>query len=1066
MSETQEQVLERILAALQSEESNDRLAALHDLAKLNYSSPAILQCIERMALNDQMNAVQSEARKALSSSAHRYIQGRLASLSRNERQHLLEEIETWKEDGLIRPEQAEILRQRYNFDFVPTTTPPVPAVASTPKIPPPAVSIPPEPAGPHPTLTERLLSQASVNIFLYLGAFLVIGAALILAALVEAARLPILLGVTVIFAASAIGLKKHLPQPSFALFIVFSFLLPILASVLADSLNLSDGAANFYWTTVYFGMAAIWAFSAWFYASRLFSLASFVSLTLAFLFFAEIFNAPTDWNVFSVMPAALIGLFGVRLLQGWKGQRFGLTLFVSAQILQAIVLLVSVSSIAIHLFSSDATFSDWAAITLTWLAAASFYAWSDSLFPSFLFPWASAACLLPISWLILQIFNASALMQIIGLFIWGTVFAFGSEFLNRQSVQKNHKFYLPLLFGSGPLFIAAALWGLSEKTLYGFICLTGMAIAYTVLHSLHPRGLVWMVALISGVAAYLVFFELPFLVNTNIQIGYKYLAISLLLGVPELLFKLPLATTESWRWPPFALGAFTTLLNMGLALIIADNVGVSAVIFTAYALFFAAYSLHFHRPVLGYLATASAALAMNFTLLHFDVHQWLPIFTGLAVSYFIAGFLLRGNEKTRAWGSMLRISGLMLGTIIALIALFTLKETGGWYILIVGALSVIETFVQPEDRIEMATPVLFSMAAFLILRDIHVTDFPYHLLAISLVWLITDAIYSRTLKPRRLAIVTRLAGGLIAGTNVLALLIPGTDAKQAALCFGVYAVFFAAYSWFYRKPLLGYAATASLPLSVFFTLRTLSRDNWLYEIVAIAVLFYAAGYVIRRRENLQGWSQMLLLSGLGIGTINSFSAPLRVGLDAAIPVAIAATLFAAEAFAHRNVWLGFPANLLYLEAYFLILIWSKVDEPQFFSVGTAILGMLMHYLLTRAGSKTGAFLTGMFSQLVLLGTTYIQLFSTERLGFFVVIFFQALAVLAYGIVIRSRSLVITPIIFIVLSVFTVIYGALKGISTVILIGCTGVILLLLGILAVVLRERLIKIGGHFGNWQA
>ena len=143
-----------------------------------------------------------------------------------------------------------------------------------------------------------------------------------------------------------------------------------------------------------------------------------------------------------------------------------------------------------------------------------------------------------------------------------------------------------------------------------------------------------------------------------------------------------------------------------------------------------------------------------------------------------------------------------------------------------------------------------------------------------------------------------------------------------------------------------------------------------------------------------------------------------------------------------------------------------MDQPQFFSVGTALLGMLMHYLLTRAGSKTGASLTGMFSQLVLLGTTYIQMFSTQQFSYFVVIFLESLAVLAYGIVARSRSLIIAPILFIVISVFTVLYTALKGISTVILIGGAGLILLFFGISAVVLRERITKISERLSEWNA
>jgi hypothetical protein len=112
----------------------------------------------------------------------------------------------------------------------------------------------------------------------------------------------------------------------------------------------------------------------------------------------------------------------------------------------------------------------------------------------------------------------------------------------------------------------------------------------------------------------------------------------------------------------------------------------------------------------------------------------------------------------------------------------------------------------------------------------------------------------------------------------------------------------------------------------------------------------------------------------------------------------------------------------------------------------------------------------MASQLVLLSTTYIQFLSTdglaERLLFFAVIFFQALVVLAYGIVIRSRSLVITPIVFAVISVVTALYGLLEGIWPVILIGCTGLILLTLGILAVILRERFKLIGERFADWGA
>jgi hypothetical protein len=211
------------------------------------------------------------------------------------------------------------------------------------------------------------------------------------------------------------------------------------------------------------------------------------------------------------------------------------------------------------------------------------------------------------------------------------------------------------------------------------------------------------------------------------------------------------------------------------------------------------------------------------------------------------------------------------------------------------------------------------------------------------------------------------------------------------------------------------------------------------------VLYYASGYLLRRNQKEDGWDETLLYSGLGLGVLTSIAALIQGGLDASIPVAIAATLFAAEAFALRNVWWALPANLLYLLSYFMILRELNVDEPQFYSIGAALLGMLMHYLLTRAGSKTGAFIAGMLSQLVLLGTTYIQMVSTERFSFFFVLFIQSMVVLIYGLIQRSRSLVITPIIFAVIGVITVVYSALKGLGPVILIGSTGVLLLMVGL---------------------
>ena len=131
--------------------------------------------------------------------------------------------------------------------------------------------------------------------------------------------------------------------------------------------------------------------------------------------------------------------------------------------------------------------------------------------------------------------------------------------------------------------------------------------------------------------------------------------------------------------------------------------------------------------------------------------------------------------------------------------------------------------------------------------------------------------------------------------------------------------------------------------------------------------------------------------------------------------------------------------------------------------GRFLLGLLMHYLLFLEGSRNGALVIGLTSQLVLLGTTYLQMVATSEPVYFTVLFFQSLAVLGYGVVIRSRSLVIAPIAFATLGVATVVYGVLRGMSLVILIGCTGILLILLGSTALFCASASVRGGAAWGS---
>jgi hypothetical protein len=467
---------------------------------------------------------------------------------------------------------------------------------------------------------------------------------------------------------------------------------------------------------------------------------------------------------------------------------------------------------------------------------------------------------------------------------------------------------------------------------------------------------------------------------------------------------------------------------------------------------------------LGYLSTASAAVTVFYAFDYFHITAWLPIFTGLSLLYFVVGFRLRARMP--AWAMLFRQSGLALGSLVSVIALLTYTEsTNGWYVAAISVLFIIETVTSRNGWFEAGAHILFSIAAFLILNNFHIHAYSYILLALSLVWLGGDVFFVRLLKERKLDIPVRLAGiGITVGNAGLLLFSPVTE---AAICFAIYAAFFAIYAWLYHQPRIGYASTASLSLAVYFTFRARDIEAWWFGLITVAVLYYVVGYMRRTMNKVKAWDEMFLISGLALGTIVALLAPPQNGgIANALPIAVAATLFAAEAFARRNVWLAFPANFLYLISYFTLLIKLNVAEPQYFSIGAALLGMIMNYLLVRAGSKTGAFIMGMLSQLVLLGTTYPQMVSTSQLNFFFILFTQSLAVLLYGILLRSRSLVIAPISFSVLGVITILYSALKNLSLVVIIGITGITLLVLGILAVLMRERITILAERFSDWNA
>ncbi len=1157
-----------LLARLRTAEPAARLAALYEVREMPEPAVPLVLAIENLAANDSDAAVRRAALEALRSPGVQSLY-RTSRLAATVRVAFVQQIDRWLRDGLLRREQAEALRRRFDFDLTPTPLSPEnrnalvdriarwqeqglvdsaqaaqlaaslrpehaaekeaparpasapEALASTPT-PAEALAQVPVPEVVKPSATF-LFSDLSIRVFLYLGGFLIVAAALILAALVEVARLPILLALTGAAGGASFVLRKRLPLPAFVLFVIFASLIPIDARVLIDLLDLTGPTRMNTWAGVWSLVAVVLVVGALVFRSRLASVLALFALNTTVVFFTHV-NQDEDiiLALLLLALAAIAGLFAARQIHRWAGER----LPDPDRFVQPLRVVSGFQAVALLIVSMPFVLLAWVAseevdlpTALTFAAGMLALAVFFSLVPRWwrqnpFMPWLAVIALISVPFLVMTAFAAEQSVFVLGLAAAGVSFAAAGHLLDgREGLSKTYA--VPLMAGSLALFLWSALIATDEGISLLFAVLVAMALTFTVLHTLKTRTLAWVAGLLAWLGAFLVFFTLPLMEPLDVHPVWRYFLAAVLLLAPDFL-PFSAEADRRWRVPARWLSLLPLAFNMFIMFILTvDNQASTAdritVIWAAVltGLFLVLYALRKGWVWVIYAAVVHLTSAVLMFLLLRDSASWLPWLSGLAALFYLGGLFLDRFQSGSRWVMSLRYAGLFHAPLLLARAPFESGWLAGLSLAAAGALFLVELLhfraaaLANRAWLEIPGAALIA-AAFLVLPvGEYVSHRALSLAGAALAVLALDLLFTRsnnlriakknevgavtseppqekepaqsTFSPIRWAmrfavvllvlitslyIVSRveLFGDLT--TLPVFILHPGWGGAiflAFAVCLGL-----AAHA--YSEANLYYPSAGFMAIAVFFTLRALGWSEWVWAEVILAALFYASSFLRRVRSGDTAFTRALRRAGLGLAMLVSLTAPLEEnGLAAAVWVAVAATLYAVEAFRRRNVWLGFPANGLYLLAYFLILFEFEVDQPQFYSLGVAILGLLMHYLLVRAGSKLGAFLTGMVSQLVLLGTTYIQMVNTEQLGYFAALFFQGLIVLAYGIMLRSRSLVFTPLAFIILGVITVVLSVLSGIPTAIIIGCTGFFLLALGIVAVLLRERL---GETFSSWRA
>ncbi len=849
-----------LLQGLAAEDPGRRGKSLRALASVEEISPQLVRAVEKIALCDPQQALRRQALEVLAAPAVRAVQRTLSPLSLTGRRLILAEVERWEKEGLISPALGELLRGRY-------------ALAAPPR----AREVKKAAPAGRASLRQVLLGETAVRFALYLGAFFVVAAAFILAAVVEVARLPILTAAMFLFFSAAWGLKARLPLVSYVFFAIGGVMLPIVAGVLMDRLDLAFSERVGYWALAFLLLAGIWWVGAAAYEARLFALLAFGSLDVAVVLAADKYHlAQRDYLLMLMIVAAAVLLNG-RNLQRWRAGRFFWPLFFAAHIQLGILLALSGAGLMLgRSFGELPEGGQWLIVGSHWLLAAVAYAASDRFagrqvyeklnfsFP--LFGLLFVAALTPAPLFFLGALSPSEATVAAVAWVWGLVLTLAAEWQGRKG-RALVRGWAPFQQAAGALLfaMAAAMEAGASRPL-AILYLGGASAVYLGLMILRPRWGLWMAAIVSGYLAYGAAFVLTDLRELHLFGGYIPLLPMVLLLAIHLAGRARPTLSPAWWQPPL------------------------------------------------------------------------------------------------------------------------------YWTLVVGAINLRHAVI---------------------------------------------------LAPQE------------AGNVVLMLL--------------VYCLLFASYAVVRRAARVGYGSTISLALALAYLLYWRQADGWVMPLVGLAAAYYAVGNLLAGGKALGGWPQVFRLSAMSIGTLVALSAPFQGGPTALLSVAAVAMIFTLEAIRQRNPWLGFPANGLYFLAYVMALSELNVTEPQYYSIAAALLGIIMHYVLQRGGHRTAAFVTGGLAQLILLSTTYIQMIDSGRFLFFFILFFQALVLLAYGLIIRSRSFVIVPAIFAVLGVLGVAFSVLSGVPTALLIGCTGLLLLGLGSAALALREQLARAGetmaDRFAGWN-
>ncbi len=999
---------------LRSQDEARILSALHTLGELTYGRASLLALVERLAVQAPSDLVRQTARQTLSRPIFQHLQNkRRTKYPASVRTWLQQEIHQWQQEGLIGNALAEILQQRYALDEPRPQHRPRPQTVSSS---PPATSE-------RPAWQALVFSERGLMLALYLGAFFLAVSLGVLAVLKVSFRAPISLGATLLAAA----LTPLLSRRSARLGAVFLWLSGALLAV--DVRVLWGETAHWIWAALWGGLILLWAWGGRRFHARLLTLSAVAALWLAAGRAGALSASDAYlWRVagLGILHWAIAVWYAdaaCRPLQKWLQRAalgWGAVLWVyffwyTTESLTAAAAFLALAALLYGLFH---TTDDWlrpAGLALAgaaWISGALtwFYGWQNV-------PW----------------------QRYTGILLWGmTTFLWAGRTRNQT--------WRYLLWGSAGagLFLAWQAGIREEQVLWAAGLAAVAAAGQAWLARQRPRLSAQLAAAFS---AWLGWVGLA--LHWSPMLSLAWVAASGIFWLPRLLRgKRPgpePRLMQALEWS----GAAS--LWLGLLLLAQTPAGWGQTLsWSMSAMWLLLYAWRVDaRALLGLLA-----LAQGWTLWPQERPGWLAWQVAVAVS--LAWLLAAAQDRPR------RRTGVMY-------ALMSLGVVGAFFLPAASARGFLAFYAlaaglgymrwgQAVDR--WAWNILWQLTFYTALQP---SIWRWGLA--PWVWLASSQLLpspAQEEEPPSLAnalglwCVSLLAGGMLD--------ISGADGQQVLNWTLLWLANIAAMWRYYPRPL------ALWPVTLIGILWLETASNWAgWEAqVWLLTLWMAGYYAWAQWKGPSGgsWASTLRAAAAALGAAAVAYGYEQGGLQPVLPLASGAVLVTLEAIRQRNIWLGYPAALLYLLAYFQILSWAGAQNVQLYTAGAAAAGLVMHYLLRQYHFERAAWLTGALAQLTLLGVAWQQMLQHEQLWYFIVLLLEALLTLGYGVLMRSRSLTSLATLFLLLGGLTILRGWLQGLGVVVVLGAVGLALLALGVYGVQQRERWQRLLSQWEEWKA